>query len=71
MAPDTLSNAPRDYVTVAELAGELRVSLTLIYGAIHGGEIKDVKRVGKRALRIPRHSADSYIESLNVTPEPS
>ena len=71
MAPDTLRSATRDpveYVTPAELAAELRVGLNVVYRAIHGGEIADVKRPGGRHFRIPRKSADAWINGSTVGP---
>lgn len=67
MTPDTPSSNDDSYVTVAELAAHLRVTRTVIYTAIHGGEIEDVIRVGKRGFRIPDWSARVYVAGLKLS----
>ena len=47
------------FLTVAEVAGLMRVSKMTVYRLVHGGELTAV-RVG-RSFRVPEHAVHSYL----------
>ena len=48
------------YLTVAEVAEQLRVSKMTVYRLVHSGELEAV-RVG-RSFRVPYKAAQEYVE---------
>jgi excisionase family DNA binding protein len=48
-----------DYLTIREVAEELRVSKMTIYRLVHSGELPCI-RVG-RSFRIERHELNAYL----------
>lgn len=49
-----------EFLTVAEVATELRVSKMTVYRMVHDNAIESVN-VGKRSFRIRRADLDSYL----------
>jgi excisionase family DNA binding protein len=47
------------FLTVAEVAGLMRVSKMTVYRLVHSGELTAV-RVG-RSFRVPEHAVDAYL----------
>ena len=67
-----------DWLTVGEIASELKISKTIVYRLIHHGELEAVNIVennGKIAqkghYRIKRSSMNDYIKSKRVRPFPN
>lgn len=68
------SSAP-DWLTVDEVASELRISKTIVYRLIHHGELEAInivetngKIVQRGHYRIRRSSLNQYLESKKVRP---
>jgi excisionase family DNA binding protein len=60
--------APRArFLTVAEVADELRVSGMTVYRLIHSGELRAV-RVG-RSFRVPADAVDEFLAAGLAAPE--
>jgi excisionase family DNA binding protein len=62
------------FLTVAEVAGVMRVSKMTVYRLIHGGEVESV-RVG-RSFRVPEHAVTAYLRAaqysaLAAAPDPA
>lgn len=55
-----------NYLTVDEIATELRSSKMTVYRLIHTGELPAI-RIG-RAFRVPVDAYDAYVENARVTP---
>ena len=49
-----------DFLTVAEVATELRVSKMTVYRMVHDGVLESVN-INKRSFRIRRADLDSYL----------
>jgi excisionase family DNA binding protein len=58
MATDTPAPRPR-YLTVAEVADEMRVSGMTVYRLIHAGALRAV-RVG-RSFRVPAEAVEEFL----------
>jgi len=54
------------FLTVFEVATQMRVSKMSVYRLVHGGEL-DAIRVG-RSFRIPEQALASYLQGAAVTP---
>lgn len=52
------------YLTVAEVAEQMRVSRMTVYRLVHGGDLPAV-RVG-RSFRVPQDALDAYLASAAV-----
>lgn len=52
------------YLTVAEVADQMRVSRMTVYRLVHGGELPAV-RVG-RSFRVPQDALDAYLANASV-----
>ncbi|MDO9379323.1 MAG: helix-turn-helix domain-containing protein [Nocardioidaceae bacterium] len=48
------------FLTVAEVATQMRVSKMTVYRLVHGGDLEAV-RVG-RSFRVPEHAVDEYLK---------
>ncbi len=55
------------FLTVAEVAGIMRVSRMTVYRLVHSGELPAV-RVGK-SYRVPQKAVDDYLRDSFVEPE--
>ena len=53
------------FLTIAEVAGALRVSKMTVYRMVHAGELPAI-RVG-RSFRVPAKAVREYLESAYVT----
>ena len=69
-----------DWLTVEDVAAELKVSKSIVYKLIHQGELEavnisvsdnDKKKVKKGHYRIKRTSLNQYLESKRVKPFPN
>ncbi len=49
-----------EFLTIAEVAGQMRVSKMTVYRLVHGGELPAV-RVG-RSFRVTQSAVDAFIE---------
>ena len=47
------------FLTVAEVATQMRVSKMTVYRLVHGGDLEAV-RVG-RSFRVPEHAVEEYL----------
>lgn len=54
----------QNFMTVAEVAGVMRVSKMTVYRLVHSGEVESV-RVG-RSFRIPEQSVAAYLRNNTV-----
>lgn len=61
---DDRTKRPR-FLTVAEVATELRVSTMTVYRLIHSGEMQAV-RVG-RSYRVPESALDRFLAAQGIT----
>jgi len=61
---DDRTKRPR-FLTVAEVATELRVSTMTVYRLIHSGEMQAV-RVG-RSYRVPEAALDRFLAAQGIT----
>ena len=52
------------YLTVAEVADQMRVSRMTVYRLVHSGELPAV-RVG-RSFRVPQDALDAYLAAATV-----
>jgi len=66
---------PDGWLTVEEIANELKISKSIVYRLIHNGELKAVNLVDtgdgtaqKGHYRIKRKSLEQYLEQKKVTP---
>ena len=48
------------FMTVAEVASQMRVSKMTVYRLVHSGELEAV-RVG-RSFRVPEHAVEAYLK---------
>ncbi|MFT4299255.1 MAG: helix-turn-helix domain-containing protein [Aeromicrobium sp.] len=49
-----------EFLTIAEVAEQMRVSKMTVYRLVHGGQLNAV-RVG-RSFRVPQNAVDDFIE---------
>ncbi|MFI6910132.1 helix-turn-helix transcriptional regulator, partial [Nonomuraea sp. NPDC050394] len=56
------------YLTVAEIAAQLRVAPMTIYRAVNAGEFEGAVRAGKRGVRIPAASYEAWLKASEITP---
>ncbi|MDN5853569.1 MAG: helix-turn-helix domain-containing protein [Actinomycetia bacterium] len=56
---DDVPTAGGPFLTVAEVAGRIRVSKMTVYRLVHSGQL-DAVRVG-RSFRVPEEAVDEYI----------
>lgn len=54
----------QNFMTVAEVAGVMRVSKMTVYRLLHSGEVESI-RVG-RSFRIPEQSVVAYLRNNTV-----
>lgn len=54
-----------DYLTVAEIAEDLRVVPMTVYRMIHGGQLPAI-RIGRRTFRIPAEAYYAYKQQLHA-----
>ncbi len=57
-AGDEMASGPT-YMTVAEVAGQMRVSKMTVYRLVHSGELEAV-RVG-RSFRVPESAVEEFL----------
>ncbi len=57
----TVAGAPVGFLTVAEVAGSLRVSTMTVYRLIKAGDLP-AARIGK-SYRIRRHDVDAFLSA--------
>jgi excisionase family DNA binding protein len=57
------------FVTVPEIATDLRLSRMTVYRLIHDGELPGL-RVGKRSIRVPRDAYAEYLRDRWSGPKP-
>lgn len=53
-----------NFLTIAEVAGVLRVSKTIVYQMVHSGDLPAV-RIG-RSFRVPVKAVHGYLEGARV-----
>ena len=70
--------AASDWLTVDEIATELRISKSIVYRLIRGGELEAINiadtagRIAQKGhYRVKRLSLDKYLESKRVKPPPN
>ncbi len=56
---DDVPTAGGPFLTIAEVAGRMRVSKMTVYRLVHSGQL-DAVRVG-RSFRVPEEAVDEYI----------
>ena len=54
------------YLTVEEVAAQMRVSKMTVYRLLHSGDLPGV-RVG-RSFRVPQDALDAYLRSASTVP---
>jgi len=60
----TNATAPSQFLTVAEVAEQMRVSKMTVYRLVHSGELPAV-RVGK-SFRVPQQALTEYLSAAFV-----
>lgn len=63
-----LANVATEYLTIAEVAENLRVSRMTVYRLVRANTLAAV-RIGK-SYRISEHAVADYLRKASVSPEP-